>query len=125
MPKFGVDYSEFTPLGQGKSYNDLIICILLSKSSRSHCNLISDSELYRTERIFLDLIKKDPKMHENYFGMAKIYFYKNELNESIQMIEKCLQGEGSKEKEYFVWACIIHFIRYQLAKSTDNRKLYA
>lgn len=82
-PKFGVDYSEFTPLTQGKSYNDLIICILLSKSSWVQSSLISDTELYRTERIFLDLIKKDSKMHENFFGLAKIYFYKNELNESI------------------------------------------
>lgn len=41
------------------------------------------------------------------------------------MIEKCLKGDGGKEKEYYVWACIIHYIWYQQAKSTDNWKLYA
>jgi hypothetical protein len=54
-------------------------------------------------------------MHENFFGMAKIYFYKNELNEAIVMIEKCLQGDGGKEKEYLAWACIIHYIKYLLS----------
>jgi len=59
-------------------------------------------------------------MNENYFGMAKILFYKNELNESIAMMEKALLGQGSKEKEYLVWACIIVFMRYQVAKSSEN-----
>lgn len=99
--------------------------MLVSKSSRAHINVISDSELYRSQRIFEDLIKKDSKMNENYFGMAKILFYKNELQESIQMMEKALEGEGGKETEYLVWASFIHFIRYLLARSTDNRKLYA
>ena len=99
-PEFWLEYNEFQDNDQGlvpgKSYNDIILCLLILQSRNIHSFIISDHELKKCENVFRNLLDMDPTIIETHFGLSKILFYKNDMKGCLDSIEKCLAGSAGR-----------------------------
>ncbi|CDW77883.1 ras-2 protein [Stylonychia lemnae] len=95
---------------------DCIIFLVLIGRKNFHTYLLSDQEANRQRILYSNLLKKN-ESHEAYFGLAKIYFYLNKLEQAYDFICRAIQMKQN-DGLYYLWQ---GFILYYLVSYSSNR----
>ena len=67
-------------------------CLMLLFIKRKHlADVICDYEFEYHKGKFRDIININPSSHESYFGLAKLFFYKNIYSKALFYIEKAIK----------------------------------
>jgi len=102
-----VHMDQLQSKGQSAYFIEIILYFLFTNSKKLHSHISSDFEVTKTRQIFEDMIVKNPKCHEAYFGLAKTYFHARHYKQAASKLLLALKYKH--DRVYMLWLGLIYY----------------
>jgi len=74
--------------GENSYFLHIILYFLLTSNRKLTLNLVSDYEVSKTRGVFIKMIRANPRCHEAYFALGKIYFHLHNFKGAQELLTK-------------------------------------